>query len=39
VFASGYHRDENRPKVLAMGAYAYTDTWEELFRTMEELFS
>jgi hypothetical protein len=39
VFASGSYRRENRPKVLAMGAYAYTDTWEELFRTMEELFS
>jgi hypothetical protein len=39
VFASGYRRHENRAKVLAMGAYAYTDTWEELFRTMEDLFT
>jgi CheY-like chemotaxis protein len=38
VFASGHHREQNRTRVLRLGAYAYADKWEELFADLEQLF-
>ncbi len=39
VFASGQHRGENRRLALWHGAVAYTDTWSELFRTIDRLLT
>ena len=37
VFASGAHRSENRGAALRLGALAYTNSWPELFRTLDDL--
>ncbi|HRG94695.1 MAG TPA: SIR2 family protein [Polyangiaceae bacterium] len=39
VFASGKQREVNRPLALRRGALAYTDTWSELFKTLERLLT
>jgi hypothetical protein len=37
VFADAEGRSENRRVALELGAFAFTDTWEELFETLENL--
>jgi hypothetical protein len=37
VFAGTSGRPENRRVALELGAFAFTDTWEELFETLESL--
>lgn len=39
VFASGHERAANRALALRRGALAYTDTWGELFKTLERLLT
>ena len=38
VFASGEHADENKAAALALGANAFTFTWEGLFRRIADVF-
>jgi len=38
VFASGHYADENRWRVLRLGAFEYGSGWRELFRLIEQLF-
>ena len=37
VFASGAYRHDNRRQALRLGALAYTDSWAELFETLDGL--
>jgi hypothetical protein len=38
VFASGFGSEENRPKALALGAFEYVSSFEDLFTNIEQIF-